>query len=205
MNTYVLHKIVGAGLAAATLLVGCAVDSSDPPMGSMSIDMHAMRVQEGCPDGWMGTDHLKVYCPNGMVLVSKTFGETTCVQCAEADVPEPPALCDGEWRDARLMFGCAPGFVLEYSPGHECKRCVEAAANGSASDGDAAECHSDDDCFRTGCSGEICAAESAASLCIWRPEHECYEDRFCGCQQGSCGFKDHPQLLTCIEDATGDN
>ena len=201
MSTYVVHKIVAAGFAAGMLLAGCAVDSSDTPMGSVSVDMRAMRVQGGCPNGWMSTDNLKVYCPDGMVLVSETFGHSTCVQCAEADVPEPPAFCDGTWRDARLMFGCAPGFVLEYTPGYECKRCVEALADG----GDEVECESDDDCFRTGCSGEICGAESAASLCIWRPEHQCYEDAFCRCHQGSCGFKPHPQLLQCIEDAPGCN
>ena len=203
MNTYVLHKMVGAGLAAGMLLAGCAVDSSDTPMGSISVDVRALRVHGGCPDGWMSGEHLKVYCPDGMVLVSKTFGRSSCVQCAEADVPESPAFCDGTWRDARLMFGCAPGFVLEYSPGHECKRCVAAVVDGSDEDGGGAQCQSDDDCFRTGCSGEICAAGAAASLCIWRPEHECFEDRFCGCHKGSCGFKDHPQLLQCIEDATG--
>lgn len=196
MSHHVVYGFLGASLAAAASLVGCAVEGTDPPLGSISSDAQVLVPKGGCPAGWIDEDYLRVFCPQDMVLVSRLFGHTSCVQCAPADEPGSASVCEGTWRNAGLMFGCAPGFELEYSSDGACKRCV-AAADGDAGD----ECVSHEDCFRTGCSGEVCAAEETLSLCIWRPEHACYEDRFCGCQKGRCGFKRHPELLRCLADA----
>lgn len=198
MTTCAVHKMVGASLAAGTLLAGCAVESSEDSLGSVSTDELSLRARGQCPNGWIEHDHLRVLCPEGTVLVARAFGQSSCVQCAEAEPPQAPRMCEGSWRNARLMFGCAPGFELEYSPDGRCKRCVAVAEQQDV------PCQTDDDCFRTGCSGEICAAEHAVSTCIWRPEYRCYEDRFCGCNQGHCGFKDHPQLRRCVAEAQGD-
>jgi eight-cysteine-cluster-containing protein len=45
------------------------------------------------------------------------------------------------------------------------------------------------DCIVSGCSGEICADEDMASICLYRPEYVCYETATCGrLEDGSCGW-----------------
>ncbi|MBW2525737.1 MAG: hypothetical protein JRI23_16255 [Deltaproteobacteria bacterium] len=201
MSTCVVHKVALAALAASASVVGCAVDVVEfesAPLDSISIDVAAIQAKGRCPNGWINSAFVKVFCPEGMTLVQRDYGLNSCVRCLEASSPQAPGQCEGSWRDARLMFGCVEGFELEYSADDQCKRCVQVEVE---TEDDGFECQTHDDCFRTGCSGEICAAESQLSPCIWRPEHACYEDKYCGCIKGRCGFKAHPELEQCIDDA----
>ncbi len=55
------------------------------------------------------------------------------------------------------------------------------------------------ECRRTGCSGEICAADDLATTCEVRPEFVCYQ-RYgvCGGGEDGCGWEDTPQLRECL-------
>lgn len=63
-----------------------------------------------------------------------------------------------------------------------------------------AECTTDADCFETGCSGQVCAAEHRATTCEWRPEYACYNEptTSCGCNEGQCGWSQTAELATCL-------
>lgn len=57
-------------------------------------------------------------------------------------------------------------------------------------------------CIKTGCSGEICADSSQASICIVRPEYACYQQAECKRQSnGQCGFTKTATLTACLDDA----
>jgi eight-cysteine-cluster-containing protein len=71
-------------------------------------------------------------------------------------------------------------------------------------DGAAAECRSDADCAPTGCSGQICAAESRVTTCEFREEYACYQDRAittCGCRGGQCAWDATEALTQCLAEA----
>ena len=54
-------------------------------------------------------------------------------------------------------------------------------------------------CFKTGCSGQVCADEEVVTTCEYRPEYECYKRAKCERQtSGECGFTDTPELRTCL-------
>ncbi|KAJ3123329.1 hypothetical protein HK098_002020 [Nowakowskiella sp. JEL0407] len=58
-------------------------------------------------------------------------------------------------------------------------------------------------CKTDGCSGEICAdinAPSNPTLCIYRPEYECYKSATCKRQSstGECGWTQSKSLLKCL-------
>ena len=65
-------------------------------------------------------------------------------------------------------------------------------------------CKSDEDCLRTGCSGQVCAAQDVVTTCEYRPEYACYDApgvTQCGCFAGQCGWEPTVELTQCIEDA----
>lgn len=71
----------------------------------------------------------------------------------------------------------------------------------------AGACSSDTDCFRTGCSGQICAAEDVLTTCEFREEFACFQDpaiTTCGCDDGRCTFDATPALEACLA-AAGDS
>jgi eight-cysteine-cluster-containing protein len=54
-------------------------------------------------------------------------------------------------------------------------------------------------CFKTGCSGQVCADEEVVTTCEYRPEYECYKTAKCERQaNGNCGFTDTPELRRCL-------
>jgi len=58
------------------------------------------------------------------------------------------------------------------------------------------------DCFRTGCSGEVCSDLDLASICIYRPQFECYRAATCERQaNGRCGWTQTEELQRCLENA----
>ena len=66
------------------------------------------------------------------------------------------------------------------------------------------ECHRDEDCMKTGCSGTVCQSvnkEKRFTTCEWKEEYECYKDAECGCVDGRCVWKD-PGIEDCIEKKT---
>lgn len=59
------------------------------------------------------------------------------------------------------------------------------------------------ECKRTGCSGQICAAEDVHSTCEWRDEYACYKMATCEAQaNGNCGWTPNPEFDVCMKDAT---
>lgn len=67
-------------------------------------------------------------------------------------------------------------------------------------------CSTDSDCFQTGCSGQLCAAQDVITTCEFREEFACFQDpatTTCGCDGGRCAFADTPELEACLA-AAGD-
>ena len=56
------------------------------------------------------------------------------------------------------------------------------------------------ECMVSGCSGEVCAAESWNSICIWEPWYECLKLTECGNNGpgGSCGWEPNEEFLDCM-------
>ncbi|MEO8181946.1 MAG: hypothetical protein ABI895_24180, partial [Deltaproteobacteria bacterium] len=99
----------------------------------------------------------------------------------------------GGFRPASSFERCAPGLLCDTPD-------FIADAPGICR---AEECSSDADCSRTGCSGQLCAAESRITTCEFRPEYACYADpdiTSCGCRGGLCGFDPTPELSQCLND-----
>lgn len=56
-------------------------------------------------------------------------------------------------------------------------------------------------CQRTGCSGQICAAEPMASTCEFLPHYACYRAASCSMQaNGTCGWSETEELRRCLEE-----
>lgn len=54
-------------------------------------------------------------------------------------------------------------------------------------------------CFKTGCSGQVCADEEVMTTCEYKAEYECYKRAKCERQaNGQCGFTDTPELRRCL-------
>ncbi len=54
-------------------------------------------------------------------------------------------------------------------------------------------------CFKTGCSGQVCADEEVITTCEYRTEYDCYKTAKCERQAtGKCGFTDTPELRRCL-------
>ena len=65
----------------------------------------------------------------------------------------------------------------------------------------AGACSSDAECFQTGCSGQVCAAEEVLTTCEFREEFACFQDpaiTTCGCDGGRCAFAATPELDACL-------
>jgi hypothetical protein len=58
-----------------------------------------------------------------------------------------------------------------------------------------------DTCVRTGCSGQICAAEDQASTCEWSEEYACYQQfGVCGRDDNNeCGWEPTQELQDCLD------
>jgi len=57
-----------------------------------------------------------------------------------------------------------------------------------------------EECFPTGCSGEICASEQMDSDCQWLPEYECLKFSVCGNfgPGGGCAWRETEAYLECL-------
>jgi len=57
-------------------------------------------------------------------------------------------------------------------------------------------------CIPTGCSKELCSDKEMTSICIYKPEFDCYRQALCGAQaNGQCGWTETPALKACLEKA----
>lgn len=102
-------------------------------------------------------------------------------------------ICPEGWYDMKTsQVTCVPGseLLMRRYDDTTCARCAPAP-----------ECVTDADCMRTGCSGEICAAEERPSPCIFKPEYACYAAPFasCRCDAGACGWAQSEALVACLE------
>lgn len=64
------------------------------------------------------------------------------------------------------------------------------------------ECEADSDCQIGGCNSEICAKEKMNSICIYKPEFECYKLIKCRCIDGRCSWGKTQEFLECFEEKT---
>lgn len=56
-----------------------------------------------------------------------------------------------------------------------------------------------DGCLITGCSGEVCSDEEVVTICIFKPEHACYDRARCERQaDGKCGWTMTDELALCL-------
>ena len=57
-----------------------------------------------------------------------------------------------------------------------------------------------DDCYITGCSGELCADEPTFSACVWWDEYVCFRSAICTRQDnGVCGWTATEEFEECLE------
>lgn len=59
-------------------------------------------------------------------------------------------------------------------------------------------CEIDSDCKISGCNGEICAEQEMTSICMYKPEFECYSLTNCKCTNGKCGWEQTEEFLNCV-------
>jgi hypothetical protein len=113
----------------------------------------------------------------GSILLSR-FGQVTRLYKAKVTCAVvlcmPNTTCSMKVRNGRLGAVCEP---IAPPPG--------------------------DDCFKTGCSGHVCADEDVITTCEFRPEYACYQQATCERQpDGRCGFTPSADLAACL---AGDN
>jgi eight-cysteine-cluster-containing protein len=89
------------------------------------------------------------------------------------------------------MYGCLTDIDCKGS------KCVRNRCGASA----AAECSSDSDCSKQGCSGQLCKARSdnpVMTTCEYRAEYDCLNMVDCGCTGGKCGWKTDSKYDDCV-------
>ena len=125
--------------------------------------------------------------------------------CAADGVCMADGEADGCYSDADCAAGtrCNAAEVCLPPPGCTPGNACPTVCYGECVPVETAECASDDDCIATGCSGQVCAAESVITTCEYRPEYACYDDPYtsCGCHEGSCGWAPTPELEACLAEA----
>jgi hypothetical protein len=97
---------------------------------------------------------------------------TTCIARPE-DECFVDAVCERQ-KDGKCGFTKTP----------EVEECLENLKN---------------PCIISGCSSQVCAAESVITTCEFRPEFECYRDATCEKQPDStCAWTPTPELTECL-------
>jgi len=161
-----------------------------------------------CVDNYCGGCNAELYDAFGNAVCQASRPCSSDVSCAadrwcrQVAAPGTGSECvpfarEGEpcggFRPASSFERCAPGLLCDTPD-------FIADAPGICR---TEECSSDADCSRTGCSGQLCAAESRITTCEFRPEYACYADpdiTRCGCRGGLCGFDPTPELSQCLND-----
>lgn len=68
------------------------------------------------------------------------------------------------------------------------------------------ECSRDSDCVRAGCSSQLCVPASQGNVsttCEYIPEYACLAQTTCGCIEGSCGWRQTPEYINCLNQTRG--
>lgn len=181
------NRLFAFAFLMVTVAAGGCAQGGETEYGTMSAS--AKSAHGTCPSGWFDAAVVQIVCEPGQTLDYKIFQGTQCVRCTQAT-----DHCNGPWVPALAEIACAPGYEFDYNNNNTCKRCVAATP----------ACNHDNDCFRTGCSGQICGSEHVVTTCEYRPEYACYADQYCGCQtNGKCGWDNDPALTECIDQASG--
>lgn len=90
-----------------------------------------------------------------------------------------------------------------------CQSGNDAASNATTDESGStkAECLTDSDCVKAGCSGQLCVqADKAADIittCEYKAEYDCLKLTSCGCVEGRCGWAATEEYETCLEKANG--
>jgi eight-cysteine-cluster-containing protein len=117
-----------------------------------------------------------------------------CGPCSGTCVPkpvEPPNACqaDADCADGQLCAVACPAIACTPDWCPPCTgTCVDVKPPPPTT------------CVVSGCSGEICAAEPMASVCIYSPWYECLQLATCGnyAPEGGCGWEPTPELQACL-------
>lgn len=156
------------------------------------------------------------------ILVLILFLTLGCVrediQPVEPDVGEEPGIEEEIECDA--VTPCSKGYECVKLPDKTSPTCVteETLQSPEYKDCAIAEsypvqlicprinsgdgCESDSDCEIGGCNGEICGSKESikdvASICLYKPEFECYTLTNCKCTSGRCDWERTEEFLNCI-------
>jgi hypothetical protein len=58
----------------------------------------------------------------------------------------------------------------------------------------------ENECVKTGCSGQVCSDEEVMTTCEYRLEYACYQNATCERQDdGECGWTQNEELVSCLE------
>lgn len=61
------------------------------------------------------------------------------------------------------------------------------------------ECSHDYDCFKGGCSGQVCSSKpNVVTTCEYADYYSCFNLTTCGCVNGKCQWKSNQQFDACI-------
>jgi hypothetical protein len=125
----------------------------------------------------------------------QTYGNKPSAACFDAPIAHAGACCvDNQaclqgwhWDSGRCQC-VSPCETVKCAVG---THCVAAGA---------VRCVPDlTPCKKTGCSGEVCAADDVITTCDWQPQYACYADATCERQpDGSCGFTETNALTSCL-------
>jgi eight-cysteine-cluster-containing protein len=157
-----------------------------------------------------------VRCAGVETYAQNPVDGTCCTYPSPCNVPEGYEVfaTEGECKgvaaegDACSMYGlpCADGLECQYqcpdgSNDPNCNLGINPTGVCVASvPPQGTECQVDSDCVVSGCSGQICAAESRITTCEYRPEYACYGEptTSCGCNNGTCGWDQTEALANCL-------
>ncbi|WP_437631422.1 hypothetical protein [Sorangium sp. So ce854] len=108
----------------------------------------------------------------------------------------------------RLVFAMLVLFVplLTGAEGKGCQAPGDGGPGGGGTAGGGPGGGEPGACFRTGCSGQVCADEDVVTTCEYREEYGCYGE-YSVCERGAsgeCGWRQTPELEACLEDRGGD-
>jgi eight-cysteine-cluster-containing protein len=107
-----------------------------------------------------------------------------CVKLPDKAKPTcvlPEVLESDKYKDCRIAESYPPQII-----------CPKTRPAGEG-------CESDADCKISGCNGEVCSSqEGVASICVYKPEFECYSLTNCKCTDSKCGWGQTEEFLNCI-------
>ncbi|MCA9518324.1 MAG: hypothetical protein KC635_25490, partial [Myxococcales bacterium] len=171
-----------------------------------------------CPDGY--------HCGCGNPFQGSGGGMPNGIACYLQCVPDgDPGTCngDGDCRDGQHCVITAGGGWCVDDPADQCMDDRDCAANQHCERDvcPAAPCTYDeatgevvcppcygtcqDDptpttCQRTGCSGQVCAAEPVYTTCEWREYYQCFQLATCGANDaGACGWQGNDAFRECMQ------